>query len=159
MVMFLPWCKGSKQWCLVRKSVSLPFCWMGDQRREGSSYVQQTAFFSNCQAGLMLQQFSLNCRNGWGAINLRLRTPWHQSAQKADIPLAVLSAMLEEPRGAAGPGGMFGADFIIFDFIFFSFWLMFSRWSLCSKLIAHGSTSLGNRTLLPCNHFLSNVSD
>lgn len=50
---------------------------------------------------------------------MRPRTPRHQSAQKADIPLAVLSAMLEEPGGAAGPGGMVGADFIIFDFIFF----------------------------------------
>ena len=78
-------------------------------------------FFLDWQGGLMLQQFLLNCRSGWGTINLRLRTPWHQSAQKADVPLAVLSAMLEEPRGAAGPGGMVGADFIISDFIFFHF--------------------------------------
>lgn len=53
------------------------------------------------------------------AINLRLRTLWHQSSEKTDIILAVLSAMLEEPRGSGEPGGMVGADFILFDFIFF----------------------------------------
>lgn len=50
---------------------------------------------------------------------MSLRTPWHQSAQKADIPLAAPSVMLEEPKGAGGLGGMVGADFISFDFIFF----------------------------------------
>lgn len=35
---------------------------------------------------------------------------------------------------------------------------MFSRWSLCSKLIAYGSMSWGNETSLPCNHFLSTIS-
>lgn len=72
--------------------------------------------------------------------------------------LAVLLAMLQEPERAAGPRGMVGADFTSFDFIFFSFCLTFSRWNLCSKLIAYGSMSWGNRTCLRCNHFLSTIS-
>lgn len=84
--------------------------------------------------------------------------PMAHSAHKADIPLAVLLAMLEEPKRAAGPRGMVGADFTIFDFIFFSFCLTFSRWKLFSKLIAYGSMSWGNRTCLLCNHIFSTIS-
>lgn len=119
VVIFLPWCMGNKLWCLGRKSVALPVYWVGDQRRKGSSRAQQTACFSNWWAGLMLHQFLLNCRSRWGVINLRLRAPWHLSAQKADILLPVVPAVLEEPRGAAGCRGTFGADFIILFYIFF----------------------------------------
>lgn len=52
-------------------------------------------------------------------MNLGLRAPWHHSAHKADTPLAVLLAVLEEPERATGPRGMVGADFTIFDFLFF----------------------------------------
>lgn len=64
----------------------------------------------------------------------------------------------EESRGEAGPRGMAGMDFSSFDFSFFSFCLTFSRWNLCSKLIACGSKSWGNRTLLLYSQFLSIVS-
>lgn len=128
-------------------------------RGERAPTMDCKLLFSDWWAGLMLWQFFLlNGGSGWGTINLRLRTPWHHSAHKADTPLAVLLAMLEEPKRAAGPRGMVGADFTTFDFIFFSFSLTFSRWNFCSKLIAYGSMSWGNRTCLLGNHFLSTVS-
>lgn len=91
--------------------------WGSEER--GLPPLATNCFFLDWRAGLMLQQFFLNCRSGWGTINLRLRTPWHQSAHKADIPLAVLLAMLEEPERPACPRGMVETDFTIFDFLFF----------------------------------------
>lgn len=94
--------------------------WVGDQRREGSHHGLQTAFFGLVgRTDAPAVSLELQELQGEGAVNLRLRTPWQHSAHKADTPLAVLLAMLEELEREVGPREMVGADFTIFDFIFF----------------------------------------
>lgn len=92
MVIFLSGCMGRNH--EPGKEIHCFVCvlaWGAEKR--GLSHAQHAAFFRLAgRTGAPAVSLELQ---EWVRGNLRLRTPWHQLAQKADIPLAVLSAMLE----------------------------------------------------------------